>query len=185
MFHFILPKFIFNIERWKWNDEYRVYVSNMGHFKDEHKKPLPFKINRNGYISIQTNCGLRWAHRLVMLTWMPIPDAESLTVDHLDHNKRNNEISNLEWVTREENHKRALNDLDYLEQICKKEIVCIEENKHFDTVYEAAQWLLETKLSHDTTITKQTKDRVVKKINKAIKNKESYNGYRWIKKKVK
>ena len=29
---------IFKIERYKWNKEYRVYVSNLGHFKDEHKK---------------------------------------------------------------------------------------------------------------------------------------------------
>lgn len=112
MFHFILPKFILNIERWKWNDEYRVYVSNMGHFKNEHKKPLPFLIDDRRYILIKTNCGFKRAHRLVMLTWVPIPNAESLTVDHLDHNKRNNALSNLEWVTREENQRRA--DRDYI-----------------------------------------------------------------------
>ena len=36
MFKFILPKFILRVERWKWNKEYRIYVSNMGHFRDEH-----------------------------------------------------------------------------------------------------------------------------------------------------
>jgi hypothetical protein len=51
------------------------------------------------------------AHRLVMLTWRPTPDAENLTVDHLDHNKRNNALSNLEWVSYEENQERAKDDL--------------------------------------------------------------------------
>ena len=36
-----------------------------------------------------------------------------MTVDHLDHNKRNNCISNLEWVTREENQERAQADIVY------------------------------------------------------------------------
>jgi hypothetical protein len=62
-----------------------------------------------------------------MLTWKPTPEAEKLTVDHLDHNKRNNALSNLEWVTKEENERRA--DADYVGNIelynnivgCKKE----------------------------------------------------------------
>ena len=45
MFRIILPRFIFRVERWKWNKEYRIYVSNMGHFMDEHKKIIPVKIN--------------------------------------------------------------------------------------------------------------------------------------------
>jgi hypothetical protein len=38
-------------------------------------------------------------------------DAENLTVDHLDHNKRNNSLDNLEWVSEEENLRRAKADL--------------------------------------------------------------------------
>ena len=113
MFKFIMPKFFLKIERWKWNKEYRIYVSNMGHFKNEHKQDLPIKINQSkGYCGIVVpNYGFRNAHRLVMLTWKPIPDAENLTIDHLDHNKRNNALDNLEWVTREENWTRASKDL--------------------------------------------------------------------------
>ena len=113
MFKIILPRFLFKIERWKWNPEYRIYVSNMGHFKNEHKQDLPIRINKkNGYCGvIIPNIGFRHAHRVVLLTWKPIPDAENLTVDHLDHNKRNNTVDNLEWVTREENWARAQEDL--------------------------------------------------------------------------
>ena len=69
MFKFILPRFIFRMERWKWNKEYRVYVSNMGHFMDKYKKIIPAKINKSGYVIIKTSYGFILAHRLVMHTW--------------------------------------------------------------------------------------------------------------------
>ena len=71
MFRIILPRFILRVERWKWNKEYRIYVSNMGHFMDEHKKIIPVKINQRGYVFIKTEYGYESAHRLVMKTWRP------------------------------------------------------------------------------------------------------------------
>ena len=117
MFNFILPRFVFRVERWKWNKEYRIYVSNMGHFMDEHKKIIPVKINQNGYVLIKTNYGFELGHRLVMKTWRPTAAMDKLTVDHLDHNKRNNSVENLEWVTRAENMKRAR--ADYIDENAK------------------------------------------------------------------
>lgn len=157
MFKFILPSFNFNVERWKWNKEYRVYVSNMGHFRDEHKCLMKAMISKDGYISIKTPVGIKTAHRLVMLTWRPIPNAEVLTIDHLDHNKRNNSVMNLEWVSKEENLRRAENDLAYI--ITRKNTSKISNKKStvskirtkvngkeylFDTPEEAAMWLMKT-----------------------------------------
>lgn len=106
----IFPSLILNIERWKYNKEYEVYVSTLGHFKDKKKKNLPVKINEHGYCLVKTSVGFKRAHRIVMLTWKPIPNAEEITVDHLDHNKRNNTLKNLEWVTYEENQVREKRD---------------------------------------------------------------------------
>lgn len=106
----ILPKLTFKWERWKFNSDYGIYASTLGHFKDRYKRDIPVKINNGGYVKIKTEQGYRYAHRLVMLTWRPTDDAENLTVDHLNHNKRDNSLANLEWVTEEENKLRARND---------------------------------------------------------------------------
>lgn len=118
MFKFVMPKFIFKVEKWKWNNEFRVYVSNQGHYMDEHKKPIPVNINESGYVCVPTRYGWVFAHRLVMKTWKPTANMESLTVDHLDHNKRNNALDNLEWVTKDENQRRA--ERDFIPYIIKE-----------------------------------------------------------------
>ena len=106
----IFPTISLRIERWKFNKDYGVYVSTLGNFKDRYKRRLPIKL-KDGYCYIKTEtASWKSAHRLVMLTWKPIPNAEDLTVDHLNHNKRDNSIHNLEWVTKEENLRRAEED---------------------------------------------------------------------------
>ena len=189
---FILPKIFLGIERWKWNKEYRVYVSNMGHFKDEYKEDLPFKTTNSGYLNVKTRCGYKLAHRLVMLTWRPIPGAEDLTVDHLDHNKRNNALTNLEWVTREENLRRA--DEDHLDdevaespaptvQVTvkkkKKKRNEIERGtiQHFKTPADAANWAMTLpELANNETVKIET---VKKNVRRAAKNKTPYLGFTW------
>lgn len=70
----------------------------------------PF-IDRRGYenYSLWGDDGTRKTlrgHQLVARLYIPNPNHFS-TVDHLDTNKRNNHVSNLEWVSNEENCKRA------------------------------------------------------------------------------
>ena len=102
-----------SLERWKWNPDFGIYVSNKGRFRSRDKQDLPVKVNNNGYCLVfceGTVNKYRLAHRVVMLTWRPNDDAEPLTIDHLDHNKRNNAVDNLEWVTKSENVRRAKAD---------------------------------------------------------------------------
>lgn len=42
-------------------------------------------------------------HRLVMITFCPIDNMENLQINHIDTNKINNHMSNLEWCTQSEN----------------------------------------------------------------------------------
>lgn len=104
----MLPKLHIEFEKWKFNKEYGIWVSNLGNFKDKHKRPIPIKVFEvNDYLSVKTKHGNRLAHRIVMYTWYPIEDREAFTVDHRDHNKRNNRVDNLEWCTSTENIIRA------------------------------------------------------------------------------
>lgn len=108
----IFPTLHIEFEKWKFNKEYGVWVSNFGNFKDIHKRPIPKKVyQQNGYVAVKTKHGNRMAHRLVMYTWCPIEDREAFTVDHIDHNKRNNRVDNLEWVSQAENVMRAKDDI--------------------------------------------------------------------------
>ena len=187
MFKIILPKFLFKVEKWKWNPDYRIYVSNMGHFKNEHKQDLPIRIGKkNGYCGIIVpNFGFKYAHRLVMLTWKPIPDAENLTVDHLDHNKRNNAVDNLEWVTKEENLARAQEDLyddaatgsesqtQAKDQIPAAAKYRAGKKTFFNSLDEAAAWCVE-EVGNGLTIEQAKKKIEVKCISGA-----KYCGRKW------
>lgn len=131
MIKLIMPKMIIGWEKWKWNEEYGIYVSNCGNFKDKHKNPIPIKIlNANGYVYVKTKYGCRAAHRLVLLTWKPIEDRENFTVDHIDHNKRNNRVDNLEWVTEYENTKRSQQDIIKEQEVAQGSYKIIAATDH-------------------------------------------------------
>lgn len=182
----ILPRFLVNIERWKWNDEYRIFVSNTGRFKDEYKKELPIKIGSNGYCYVQTYVGLKGTHRIVMMTWRPTRNMEDLTVDHLDHNKRNNCVTNLEWVTAAENLTRAKQDyvqLDLDNNKFEKEkdsnwVLTFGEkqNNKFQTYAEAAEWVIHTHMPNTGYNKKKT---IARRIQSAVVNNKKYCNYEW------
>lgn len=189
----MLPTIILRIERWKFNKDFGVYVSSQGNFKDRQKRRLPIRVNQNGYCMIKTERGLVLAHRLVMFTWKPIPNAESLTVDHLNHNKRDNSVENLEWVTRRENQLRAKNDFVHVEgnkeKISKKNPPTVSnltlatncrfenlsEGIEFEDGFAAAKWAYEeTKATNAHSI-----DTGAKNLVAACKKDGKWCGMRW------
>ena len=89
LFGIMLPSFTLNIERWRWNEEFQLWVSNQGHFKDKDGKVVPIKIDPNrGYCKVN----FQFAHRVVAMTWIPCENPKEMTVDHLNHNKRDNSV---------------------------------------------------------------------------------------------
>lgn len=80
--------------------------------KNGYTRSYPYKemkqqVNENGYLTV-TLCkqGKRKVipvHRLVALAFIPNPNGKP-QVNHIDEDKKNNMLSNLEWVTNKENH---------------------------------------------------------------------------------
>lgn len=107
----MLPRLSITIERWKYNSEYGVYVSNLGNIKSGKglfKKKLRYLVQK-GYEKIVINRKMIPVHRLVLSTWRPVHIMDSLTVDHVNGNRRDNRLINLEWVSEQENLERAKN----------------------------------------------------------------------------
>ena len=78
-------------------------------YKKDQFRPLAQKVNKEGYhfIGAYVNRKKIWktVHKVVVEHFFgEIP--KGMTVDHIDGNKSNNHISNLEVVTRGENTKR-------------------------------------------------------------------------------
>ena len=93
------------IERWKYYIPLDIYVSTKGRIKDKQGN-LQTVCAQNNYLFYKGTP----VHRIVMQTFKPIPNYATMTIDHLNHNTRDNCVENLEWVTREENLKRDEED---------------------------------------------------------------------------
>lgn len=100
------------MEIWKIVPSFENYeVSSLGNVRDKNKTPMKYFDNGLGYLVVRLrSAGSKrkrfYVHRLVMMVFNPIN--EKLEVNHIDHNKSNNALSNLEWVTHKENLQKAV-----------------------------------------------------------------------------
>lgn len=63
-------------------------------------------IHPSGYIYARESYKNHYWHRVVARAWIPNPDNKP-EVHHLDHNRKNNSLNNLQWVTHAENNQAS------------------------------------------------------------------------------
>ena len=105
-------------EQWKpiqeFNGEYE--VSNLGRVRSMKRyygmvgRIMPQTIQRKGYYAVTFHMNnkayCRKVHRLVIEAFTPNPD-KLPCINHIDGNKLNNHVSNLEWTSHADNVKHS------------------------------------------------------------------------------
>lgn len=100
------------MEQWEFVQDFENYlVSTLGNVKTVNGKPKKIVYDNKGYGRVElwkNNKGRKFrVHRLVAEAFIPNPLGKE-QVNHIDGNKKNNCVSNLEWVTPKENIRHAI-----------------------------------------------------------------------------
>ena len=116
------------------------YVSSLGRFKNKKGVIMKnYKPHHSGYIYLRVNIKKYALHRLVALAFIENTNNKPF-VNHIDGNKTNNMVSNLEWVTCSENnlhnHKIGLTK-GHKRKIIQYDLE-MNKIKEFNTIKEAS-----------------------------------------------
>lgn len=114
------------LELWKPVPGHETYsISTFG--KIMNKKGLMLKTNfKKGYESIRIKNKNYFIHRFVALAFIENPKNKA-TVNHIDGNKTNNNVNNLEWNTNMENVKHGVNNFLFRTNMTRKMVVEIRK----------------------------------------------------------
>jgi len=146
-------------EIWKEISGFSNYeASNLGNLKNKTtKKQLKPTTNKAGYvctsiINDKKETKAMKVHRLIALTFIENPENKK-TVNHIDHNRSNNNITNLEWATSTEQnlHKRkSTKEVQHGRKVWRIENDTDKKIEVYSSMLLAAKWVFDNKL---TTVT--------------------------------
>lgn len=137
------------MEIWKSINNFSDYeISNKGRVKSykQSKTGIIRKLtpnNNSGYLMVILRKGNKpynlYVHRLVAEAFIPNPN-HLVTVNHIDGNILNNDVSNLEWLSNQDNivQSHQVNNYKYRNS-SKRKVRCIETGMIYPSVSEAAR----------------------------------------------
>ena len=116
-------------------------ASNLGRVK-HNGKILKASDRGNGYLTVFV-CGKnRYLHRIIAQTFILNPENKE-QVNHIDGNRHNDRVENLEWVSRLENMKHAKNVLRKDWCMIRKKVQLITKDKNilFNSIADSERFL--------------------------------------------
>lgn len=95
-------------------------------------------INNDGYVTCRMNSNTYLKHRVIAQQFIPNPN-NLLEVDHVNHNRCDNRIKNLRWISHSDNLKNRSSangvDYEYREELSDNTIMILEYNGHWLDFY--------------------------------------------------
>ena len=168
-----------------------ISFGNYGSETPGKQKELKQYVKTGGYLNValMNNEGKAKyfrVHRLVALAFIPNPE-NKVYVNHLDENRQNNEVWNLEWATPKENNMHSLSKKVYVYDL-KGELIktynytreCKEDGFNQGHVCSCARGETRTHKKHIFSYEPLTKNDVVQRLSKPFYSKgdKRYRGNR-------
>lgn len=133
---------------YKINRQGDIYIMKKPRAKEGVKK---FSLDKDGYKQVNLSKNGKYTtykiHRLVALTFIPNPNNYPV-INHIDGDKQNNRVDNLEWCTRSENdlhafrlglrkpipvEKKARGEQTRTAKLKEKQVIYIKKHKYIET----------------------------------------------------
>lgn len=119
-------------------------ASTLGNIRYKGHNNRKLQLCKSGYLYLGVRVGGKFrnlrVHRLIADTFLPKVDGKNF-VNHIDGNKTNNRIDNLEWCTSSENevHKVRVLDKKPIPPVNTKKVIDIDTGIVYESVSEAAE----------------------------------------------
>ena len=166
-----INRFVENLENEEWREikNYPLYlVSNFGRIMNiKTKRLLKFAVKPAGYLQVhlwKDGKGKTFdVHQLVYKSFYPNDNTAGYVINHIDGNKNNNFINNLEKVTYQENNLHA--------EYCIKTHNCAKPVQQLNAQKDI--------INNFLSIAEATKKTKINNISRAIKTNRMAGGYYW------
>lgn len=126
-------------------------ISTHGRIRNKYtKRILKQFADRYGYLRVSLgNADNVYIHRLACMSFYGPPENEQMQVNHIDGDRQNNHVLNLEWCTPRENIKWGIHNgnidpsigLAKAVEVNRKPVKIVELNETFDCVKDCAEFL--------------------------------------------